>query len=60
MTPAQPSPQMKPSLVKSTLSAITSLTVFKTQQNGKLQQLIAIPSLQPSNMAQLSTTINTV
>jgi hypothetical protein len=61
MTPAQPSPQMKkPNLVKSTLSAITSLNVFKTQQNGKLQQHIAIPLLQPPNLAQLSTTTSQI
>lgn len=58
MTPAQPlSPMKKPNLIKSTLSAITSLNVFKTQQNGKSQPPpIAISSQQPPNLAQLSTT----
>lgn len=45
----------KPNLIKSTLSAITNLNVFKSQPNGKT----AIPPpmvLQPPNLAQLSTT----
>lgn len=54
----------KPNLIKSTLSAITSLNVFKSQANGKssiaLQPpQIAIPTVtssqQPPNLAQLST-----
>lgn len=54
----------KPNLIKSTLSAIASLNVFKSQPNGKASNAsqpppIVIPSVsssqQPPNLAQLST-----
>ena len=59
LIPMTPSSQIKkPTLIKNTLSqAITSLNVFKNQQNGKSQPPpIAISSTQPPNLAQLSTT----
>lgn len=58
--PAQQQQQMKkPNLIKSTLSAITSLNVFKSQPNGKTAippPMVVSSSQPPPNLAQLSTT----
>lgn len=61
-TASQPISQMKkPNLIKSTLSAIANLNVFKNQPSGKAiiaQQMVpsvSSSSQQPPNLAQLST-----
>lgn len=66
-TPAtlQTSQAKKPNLIKSTLSAIASLNVFKNQPNSNAKAFVATPqmaltsvsvSASPPNLAQLSTT----
>jgi hypothetical protein len=67
--PAPASQAKKPNLIKSTLSAIASLNVFKNQSNANAKSSVAtsqmvIPpvstSQHPPNLAQLSTTTPTM